>query len=392
MQYSQEKLFILRFIAETAMHRQQRQFHDASNSKLKKLDWAWIVKTCTWQRLGGFLFVYLEEQNILSCLPETIFQDLVKAKNAATQAATEKMHQLKEVVAILNASDIAVILLKGTSLLTSVYKDRPFRKMHDLDILIAKEQVEKAFVILKKNDFVASPSIFCNRWHEKIHQQVQEGLTAQQLQREPYVKGDLQIDLHWNLFYEALNCYLNLDIDALWKTKEQDFSLGPQVYRLNLKYQCLSILLHCNDFNSPSLTQLLDLCVLKHRYQGNLDDALKEIVGDSAGKAILELKELIQSIPSAENLTVPYESLPIAHLKIYEIFFNQTRRDRLQADKDRTVAFKKKMTAKQKLLFYFGYLFPDPRYYQNTPMLLRYFKHWKALIIKVVRKVRKVKS
>jgi hypothetical protein len=83
MQHCQEKQFVLRFIAETAMERNQRRFCDASDIDLRKLDWAWIVKTCVWQRLGGFLFIYLEEQNIFPTLSETLRQDIVAAKNSA---------------------------------------------------------------------------------------------------------------------------------------------------------------------------------------------------------------------------------------------------------------------------------------------------------------------
>jgi hypothetical protein len=314
-------------------------------------------------------------------------QDILAAKNSAREIATQKIAQLREVSALLNASDIAVIPLKGTSLLTNVYKDRPFRTMHDVDILIAKDHSKKTIELLQKSGFELEDTAFRNRWHKEIYQTLKDDLNDCRIQRASFVLGNTKLDLHWSLIYEAFKGSVNLDVDEFWKTSEQDFSLGKQVYRLNPKHELMLILLHCNDFYSPSLTQLLDLCVLKQRYHGNLEEDLKDLADELTQEALLELKELIRSIPSEENLNVPYEDLSPAHLKIYETFFNQIRRERMTSDRDWPKVAKEKMGFKQKLLFYSGYFFPDPEYYRDVPVTVRYFKHWAALIKKAVRRI-----
>jgi hypothetical protein len=98
----------------------------------------------------------------------------------------------------------------------------------------------------------------------------------------------------------------------------------------------------------------------------------------------LELKELIRSIPSEENLNVPYEDLSPAHLKIYETFFNQIRRDRMTSDRDWPKVAKEKMTVLNKNCCFILAIFFLTRSIIGmfAVTVLRYFKHWAALIKK----------
>ena len=147
--------------------------------------------------------------------------------------------QMTKVFENFREANIPVIALKGL-VIRELYPHPEFRSMSDADILVHKDDIEKAETILTNLGYYKDSSI-------EIHSTYDH-------------KNHLSIDLHWTLVNE-LHIKTVADFDkTLWTNTRTVTMNGLPILTLSLEYELLHLLLHMASHMIKSGFGLRQLC------------------------------------------------------------------------------------------------------------------------------------
>jgi hypothetical protein len=114
--------------------------------------------------------------------------------------------QLPPLVAALVRSGIAVAPIKGVAYAKALYASAPERPMGDVDLLVPREQLAPARAILADAGFTPVDAILFHH-------------------AEAWTKGDLAIDLHWNIIAAGRG---RIDLNAIWSRTGAGWPAGAR--------------------------------------------------------------------------------------------------------------------------------------------------------------------
>lgn len=121
----------------------------AETAPMQSGDWDDLLRIAAMHRLGPILNECITRNNLSSALPVKIKDALKAAYRTHTLRNLAMYKELVTLTRILNTEQIPSIALKGAFLARFAYPALGLRPMRDLDLLIAREQVVKAFNTLK---------------------------------------------------------------------------------------------------------------------------------------------------------------------------------------------------------------------------------------------------
>jgi hypothetical protein len=100
------------------------------------VDWDSLLKTAAWHRLTPLVSHHLRSPGLAPLVPPAM---IAKLSGVHYQSLARNMllqDELCRLLAAFNKAGVPVIILKGSALLDSVYKDISLRPMSDLDLLV----------------------------------------------------------------------------------------------------------------------------------------------------------------------------------------------------------------------------------------------------------------
>lgn len=213
---------------------------DAVEEKLRQLtisglDWHCIVDKAERQGVAQFLYYHLSGlEEIWNVIPEKCkvrlkqFYYTVLSQNAVTQI------ELQKVISLLNNAQIPAIVLKGASLLETVYKNIGLRPMVDVDLLVKKEDLSQIKSVLHYAGYIKPDNLD------------QENLEKFGAEVRLYKNGGLFLDIHANLSqYERFQNVFQIDADEeVWSISRIIQSREGNLRILSTEHQILHLCLH----------------------------------------------------------------------------------------------------------------------------------------------------
>lgn len=154
-------------------------------------DWDAVLAAAGEQGVTTLLYAALDATGALDDLPETA-RTALKAAYARTWSKNSLvLHELAQLLELLCARhQIPVVLLKGAALLHTIYPDRGWRPLSDIDLLVPQSFAAEAMAVLRANgyapDLELEPAIAQRHGHEQMF--VRQTGTR------------VQVDLHWDLY------------------------------------------------------------------------------------------------------------------------------------------------------------------------------------------------
>ncbi|MFY9241979.1 MAG: nucleotidyltransferase family protein [Polaribacter sp.] len=135
--------------------------------KTATIDWDSVVKLSTSHYVFPALYCNFKKADFLHYLPQDLVDYMEYITHLNRERNKEIIEQTKEINELLSASNITPIFLKGTgNLLEGLYDDIAERMLGDIDILIKKEDCNRAFEILQKNNYTkVLPVLFEDHRH-----------------------------------------------------------------------------------------------------------------------------------------------------------------------------------------------------------------------------------
>jgi hypothetical protein len=122
------------------------------------LSWELVVGLSNNHLLTPALWVALNRRGLTEDLPDDLGQYLRDLHSLNAQRNNKLRAQLLETVTRLNAANIVPALLKGAMhLVSDVYPDSGVRVMSDIDLLVAREDIDRCLTALQELGYRAEP-------------------------------------------------------------------------------------------------------------------------------------------------------------------------------------------------------------------------------------------
>lgn len=179
-------------------------------TSFRNIDWQEIAGQ--WMRI--FLPLYAENSFFhasLESLPGVKEQvKLQYVRNAAKNQ--EYILAIRKLAQLFQASGREIVFLKGSAYLATIYADDPgIRFMADIDVLIRKADLPTAINILEQEGFRQD----YERFDQEMGVKHKEAFFARQHFHFIFYKGNLKLELHWNISFSPPEAVLEKIFDTL---------------------------------------------------------------------------------------------------------------------------------------------------------------------------------
>jgi hypothetical protein len=318
-------------------------------------EWEYAYKESALQGLSPLLCQRLKEKSVEPDVPRVILESLRRdyMRNAA---ANMKMYaELGKVLKEFKTAGIPVIVLKGAHLAEAVYRDIALRFFSDIDLLVKKNDLERA-------DRILSADYIPLEYHRQVDKSNYEWHYNHKSKR-------LLLEIHWDLL--AGTYPFSIDTNELWENAVSEKIAGIDVLVLSPADLVLHLCLHTSIHMLGSGIRALCDIVQVTRDSGmaidwrRLEEQARSWRISHGTYLILRLaRDLL-------NAAVPDDILDRLKPADMEERYLQTARDALFMNPDRSpqnipfnpnlaLLFGKK-TAREKVLLLLKKAFPSPK-------------------------------
>lgn len=224
--------------------------------------------------------------------PVELFERLARASADQQAKQMQRIHLALPVLKELNESGVTWLVLKGNALAEELYQDPAYKRMNDIDLLIPRHDLARAWDIFKRNGFqqVASLDEKADRGQEDFSHHW-----------PPLVNRDLTciFGVHWNLISPLSGAEIP---KTLLFEKVESFNFhGLSARRLEPTVFLFHLLIHLSPFKS-GLKEIMDpLNFIKHRADDIEWDRLRLLILSSRtwNPAYFSLSALLALQPQA---------------------------------------------------------------------------------------------
>ena len=193
-------------------------------------------------------------------LPETIVKlshDFVKTNLLNNLSATQK---LLEIVRLFEQDSIQCIPYKGAVLTQMLYSNLALRQFGDLDIIVAKQDLDKAIALLIQNDFFQI-------WPKKSLTFLQERSHIENKYNFTYYRAAdrLILELHWGVTPKYIS--FPPSPNWLWQRAVPKTVFGRELLSFSPEDYLLILCVHGGNHCWIRLNWICDLAELIYKYQ-----------------------------------------------------------------------------------------------------------------------------
>lgn len=213
----------------------------------KNIDWEYLIETATKHGVMPLLY-----WNLSKICPKTVPEHILTKLRARFEAnAGSNLFLTGELVKLLELfanHDIPAIPFKGSVLSASAYGNLAFRQFSDLDILVHKQDINRAKELLTSHKYQLTKELF---WESQF---ISEG-------------GRVNIDLHRAITPKYF--YFPLDFHELWKRIQPVSLVNRTIFGLSSEDSLLILCVYlARDFwqQQERLIQVCDIAeLLRHQ-------------------------------------------------------------------------------------------------------------------------------
>jgi hypothetical protein len=281
-------------------------------------DWRTFAETCDAHQLAPYVYCRLQGLTTIAVPPELL--EHLRARFHEVCARNYQLaKKLVDLTSMLENEGVPVLAFKGPSLAMAVYGGLSLRQCEDLDLVIHKEDLEKAVHLMTGWGFRAIPTpdrpqITPYRCRPENPRDVARG------QEIPFCAPDSSyyVDVHWQLgdiYWRSLSP----DVEKLWERAERQDLPEGSVTTLCREDLFLALCAHGTRHGWLYLKWLVDIAELL-RKAGTLDwTRIEEIIrvrpgaGAAASVAVILAGDLLQApIPAEAGKILPATSRTLA--------------------------------------------------------------------------------
>lgn len=222
--------------------------HAIAWSDLHAMNWDMVYKRSAGWSVVPMLYTILKKKSVFSetaKIPEHILQK-IQLKYFMSHVAYDTLcRSLTEILEVFHKAGIKVILLKGIYLAQFVYRDAGVRPMSDIDIMVKKDDLQKAESLL----------LHLGYSNEKEGEEI---TTWHHLPAFFHPKTKVKLELHWAI--QHLFWRYRIDLDGIWERAHVIPMHGIDRYVFSLEDLLLHISLHATYHHKLRDMGLIPYC------------------------------------------------------------------------------------------------------------------------------------
>lgn len=268
MQLKPEELFIL---SAANIKPQAEELERMNQLILQIKDWDYFTNLAIKRQMGAILYKKLPMLSNSKDIPENVKVQLKQAWLKTLSRSMVLIDHFKKIVLAFQTENIQVIALKGIYLSEWLYQEIGLRQFSDIDLLVKKEDGEKALDTLRELGYKPSESGII------IPESMKVFVAAAHF--PPMLQNGVSIEIHTRIHNEFED--YETDINELWKNAVPVMIHGVQAMTLSDTYLLLHLCLHLDKhFKAGKIqfTCLYDITNLLNQYSEDFDwDAFSDI-------------------------------------------------------------------------------------------------------------------
>ena len=228
--------------------------------------------------MAALIYNNLEEAGLINLVPPEIASFLRNASFMSLAQNAGNLAMMGEALDILSEENVKVVLLKGIALELMVFGNRGLRQMSDVDVLLDRNVILKAFRKLEKAGYNPIPvkSVF----HRMIMVHYGKHLPS-------LIKNGFSLELHHELFSQE-NHHLT---EILYNTSLEIEISGRKAWLPEPRILFLYLVWHLNrheENNDSQIRLYTDLVVMIDRYGDQIiNEGLTELADKSGMNSML---------------------------------------------------------------------------------------------------------
>lgn len=258
------------------------------------LDWDQTREQAVGLGLAPLLFASLSDPRLRDLCPEPFYSMLARASCLAAYVSLHRGNELGRILDQLGTSGIEPVLLKGSALVCTVYKNPALRTMNDLDLLIREQEIPSAVAALETIGYqpfyrpsMANPGDRARFYGRHLH-------------TTPLIspRGKVIVELHRHIV--TMNREVAYDVERI-RNRARYVSFGERQVRVPspadlVLHTCLH--LSYADRFVGKLRDLIDLheTVTLHGREIDWGAILAEIPSDAAARCIYSCLDLARRL------------------------------------------------------------------------------------------------
>ena len=257
MDFDSEELLLLTSIREVI---KGRQLDPVEHSLFfRKIDWQRLLDLAFENRVAALLHYSLEKITLVPDKQKRILRGFyveTAQKNLRIKAT------LSRILRSFKEEQIDVILLKGVVLAYNVWPNPAIRQMHDIDLMVPKQDVVGADRALRSMGFVTGSWDHSLEWYLEHFKDL------------PYYSlpdSDIFIELHHSWFQP--HPFLKLDTEHFWGSSKRINFAGEPAGVFSPAHSLTHLCMHvsCEHFLGDNMRSLIDISLLVRQDFGSLD-------------------------------------------------------------------------------------------------------------------------
>lgn len=229
------------------------------NSKSVKpgpADWDQIFRLSSKHLISPLLFMRLKKTGEIGNVPGRVADKLETAYYRNASRNTMIFHETARALGVLKKESIPAIMLKGAHLAESVYRDVGARFISDADLLLKREDLDRAREILVKAGFLLD-------------------------------ERELPLDIHWNLNRDNYYPFRGITVDSekIWQRAGAGFVSGEKTLVLSVEDLVVYLSLHLSYhfFESIGVRTVIDIREIIARHGESIDWELVNLYANEWG-------------------------------------------------------------------------------------------------------------
>lgn len=232
----------------------------AENLNYSEIDWTNLIVQATMHKVLGLLHLrFRYDHKSPKWFRKIMEYSYYTQKDMGQREFTEYQHVLSN----LEKGGVTAIVLKGMYLAPYIYKDFGIRRFHDMDILIAENEREKAISIIEKTGYVQGEYnekkdelvLSTEDSIEESHATLQHEVGFIKVNKETAIPIVYMIELHTHM--ETIYDETRWNIQELFERKVQYTFNNSFAYRLSNEDMLIHLCYH-NYWHTQSLQDIYE--------------------------------------------------------------------------------------------------------------------------------------
>ena len=215
-------------------------------------DWRYIVEKAHRHGVSSLLYrnlmeirKFIEEE---PGVPEEIIARLRRIYNGIIARSIFFYNELRRILENFKQEGIETAVLKGAALAETVYRDMGLRPFSDVDLLIHRDDLEKAKRKMAEMGYVLDENVTPQKYNEKFGCDL-------------YYVGRIILEIHWDIARKiGSDKYTRIDIKRLWERMIPAKVAGVDTLVLSPEDTLLHLCVHLQRHRYNRLIWLCDIC------------------------------------------------------------------------------------------------------------------------------------